>query len=174
MSILFRPTLPPVDAYRLVMVAGLAYADACEQKTEQSIGVKWPNDLICGGKKVAGILAESAIEDQRLLWVIVGIGLNVNQVFEPSDPLAGTATSLRMYSGKHIDRVELLGQIASALHQWYARINEPVLIESWRNRCITLGQRVTVSAPSGNLTGFAEDVATEHCGYVWRMAHCIT
>lgn len=158
MSILFRPTLPPVDAYRLVMVVGLAYADACERKAGQPIQVKWPNDFLCGGKKVAGILAESAIEDQRLLWVIVGVGLNVNQVFEPSDPLAGTATSLRMCRGTGIDRVELLEQIMSALHHWYAQLHKPALIEAWRARCMTLGQRVTVAAARGNLTGWAEDV----------------
>lgn len=165
MSILFRPTLPPADAYRLVMVTGLAYADACEAHAGVRADIKWPNDVQIGGKKLAGILPESAIEGDRLRWVIVGVGLNVNQHFEPPDPLAEEAVSLRMACGRTIDRAALLGKIAEHLSVWAARLHDPALIEAWRARCITLGQQITVTLPNEKLEGVAESL--DPSGALW-------
>ena len=101
-SLLLRPSVPTVDATRLALVAGVALADAVE-----AVGVpaslKWPNDLYCGGRKAAGILAEMASDPDGVRHVVIGVGLNVNMEEADFPPdLRGTATSLRILRGEGI------------------------------------------------------------------------
>jgi BirA family transcriptional regulator, biotin operon repressor / biotin---[acetyl-CoA-carboxylase] ligase len=165
MSILFRPTLAPIEAHRLVMVAGLAAAEASESVAGVRVDVKWPNDLQISGKKLAGILPESVIEGSLLKWVIIGMGMNVNQGFPPDDPLAHQATSLAAAVGQPVDRLALLGRIMSGVNYWNTRINSAGLAESWRNRCVTLGSRVHIAVPGNSLVGLAEDI--DDNGALW-------
>lgn len=164
-SILFRPRLEPALTNRLVMVAGLAAADACEQVAGVQVDVKWPNDLQIGGRKLAGILPESALLGDRLAWVIVGIGLNVSQRFAGDDPLAATATSLRQASGHEIDRLALWREMLLRLHAWYARLDDPALDAAWAARCITLGQRVRVQVGEIVREGVAHHL--DEAGALW-------
>lgn len=165
MSVIFRPILPPDQANRLLIACGLALAEACEAVAGVRVDVKWPNDLLIEGKKVAGILAESVIEGERLDWVIVGAGLNVHQVFTPTDPLSGRATSLHMETGKEHDRTILLAQVLARLNDWHARVDQNVLIAAWRARCPMLGQPIRVEMPDGVLEGLAEDI--DATGALW-------
>jgi BirA family biotin operon repressor/biotin-[acetyl-CoA-carboxylase] ligase len=158
MSVIFRPTFPAGQAYRLVMACGLAAAEASELVTGVEVGVKWPNDLHIAGLKVAGILPESAIIAEKLAWVIVGMGINVNQAFTAPDPLAATATSLRMAAGQEIDRGELLGAIMKHLRSWHERIGGAALAEAWRDRCMTIGQRIRVETKGLVVEGVAQDI----------------
>lgn len=160
-SILFRPPVPPSQAYRLVMATGLAAAEACEAAAEVAgiaVDVKWPNDLQIGGLKLAGLLPESAVIGGRLAHVIVGLGLNVNQTFAPPDPLHGVATSLRQATGRDFDRAALLAAIMGRLNIWYYRLTGDGLIDAWRGRCVTLGKRVRIETPDGVVEGQAEDL----------------
>lgn len=165
MSVIFRPRLLPEQANRLLIACGLALAEACEAVAGVRVDVKWPNDLLIDGKKVAGILAESAIEGERLDWVIVGAGLNVHQVFTPTDPLSGKATSLHMETGKEHDRAVLLAQVLARLNDWHALVEQNVLIAAWRARCRMLGQPIQVETPGGILEGIAEDI--DATGALW-------
>jgi len=165
MSIILRPALPPMHAHRVVIACGLALAEACEATTDVRVDVKWPNDLQINGKKAAGILAESAIEGDRLSWVVVGAGLNVQQVFKSNDPLAGQATSLRMETGKEHDRAALLAQVMARLSDWYHHLDQKTLIAAWRTRCLMLGNRIQAETPGGVLAGLAEDV--DEAGALW-------
>lgn len=165
MSILFRPQLIPMDAHRLIMVVGLAAAEAAESLTGLRIDVKWPNDLQIAGKKLAGILPESAIEGDQLKWVIVGMGLNVNQQFAEDDPLLARATSLAAASGADVDRLDLLSGILTGIHSWNSQLHSPMMHEAWRNRCVTLGQRIEVNAGGTSLLGIAEDI--DENGALW-------
>lgn len=165
MSIIFRPMLPPDQAHRLVIACGLALAEACEAVAGVRVEAKWPNDLLIDGKKIAGLLAESAIEGDRLDWVVVGAGLNVHQVFSPTDPLSGRATSLQMETGREHDRTTLLAQVLARLNDWHARVDQNTLIAAWRARCSMLGQPIQVETPDGTLAGLAEDIDTT--GALW-------
>lgn len=164
-SVLFRPELPAGDVYRLVMACGLATAEAAEAAAGRRVDVKWPNDLQIGGKKLAGILPESAIVGERPLWVIAGVGLNVNQAFAAGDLLHETATSLRRASGRTLDRAVLLAQVLARLNVWTQQIGSEVLLDAWRGRCLTLGQRVRVETPGGAVEGVAEDITPQ--GALW-------
>jgi BirA family biotin operon repressor/biotin-[acetyl-CoA-carboxylase] ligase len=163
---LFCPSLPADQVNRLVMACGCAIAEGCEEIIPASIDVKWPNDLQIGGKKLAGILPESSLLGERVEWVIVGMGVNVNQVFGPADPLAEVATSLREAAGgSELDRADLLGRILARLNFWNARLAADALLEAWRGRCVTLGKSIQVVVAGQMLFGVAEEL--DETGALW-------
>lgn len=158
MSVIFRPTIAPVQVNRLVMVCGAAIAEACEAQSGVQVAIKWPNDLLIGGKKFSGILPESTIIGDELRWVIVGMGINVNQVFTDNDPLSETAASLRMATGHGLDRLALLAAIMARLNHWYDDLDSPALLDMWRRRCTMLGQWVSIKAGQQIVEGRAADL----------------
>jgi len=98
-SVVLRPDLPPVRAPELTLVASLAICDALRQAGVDA-GIKWPNDLLASGKKIAGILTELAAEPDRVDWVVLGVGVNVNSRREDfPDELRDTATSILLERG---------------------------------------------------------------------------
>lgn len=161
-SILFRPDfLSPTQAQLLTMVCALAVADAVAEQTGITVGLKWPNDVVFGGKKLAGILTELGITGERLDWVIVGMGLNVNIDFAAIDPsLVETATSLKTIAGRAVPRGGLLPAYLLAVEKRYFALKrgESPFTE-WKSRLETLGQPVQVNTPHGVLSGIAEDVS---------------
>jgi BirA family transcriptional regulator, biotin operon repressor / biotin---[acetyl-CoA-carboxylase] ligase len=106
-TLLLRPRLAPVQAPLLTMMAGLSAYAAIQAQTGQKLELKWPNDLLVSGKKVGGILTEMHAEPGHVRFVIVGIGLNVNQE-KFTGELGPIATSLRIETGKPQSRLELL------------------------------------------------------------------
>ncbi|MBI1877499.1 MAG: biotin--[acetyl-CoA-carboxylase] ligase [Chloroflexi bacterium] len=166
MSLLFRPAglVAPHQAQRLTMLCALALADAIELHTELSPGLKWPNDLVwIDGKKLAGILTELDIEDDKLNWAVVGLGLNVNVDFsrqtqaEPDRPgrpgsggpsLAQTATSLSMIMGRDTGglRLSILQSFLFNVEQRYEALRRGKLPHhEWQERLVGIGRPVTVT-----------------------------
>jgi BirA family biotin operon repressor/biotin-[acetyl-CoA-carboxylase] ligase len=119
-TLLLRPRLAPVQAPLLTMMAGLSARTAIEVQTGLAADLKWPNDLILGGKKVGGILTEMHAEPSQVRFVIVGIGLNVNQEKFPGE-LGTTASSLRIETGKQVSRLELLVTLLREFENDYNR-----------------------------------------------------
>ncbi len=118
-SAVLRPALPPSDALVLSLAAGLAVGAAIEQVNSRvSADLKWPNDVLIAGKKVCGILTEMNAEVTRVRYVVVGIGINVNQASFPKE-LEGEATSLRMATGSEWSRVELAAALLKSLDREY-------------------------------------------------------
>src|SRR6266851_3320983 len=120
-TLLLRPKLAPVQAPLLTMMAGLSAHAAIQAQTGLTVDLKWPNDLLIGGKKVGGILTEMHAEPGQIRFVIVGIGLNVNQEKFPAE-LAGSATSLRVASGHTQSRPELLVRLLREFESDYNRL----------------------------------------------------
>jgi BirA family biotin operon repressor/biotin-[acetyl-CoA-carboxylase] ligase len=120
-TILLRPKLAPVQAPLLTMMAGLSAHAAVEAVTELQVDLKWPNDLLVRGKKLGGILTEMYAEPTLVRFVIVGIGINVNQHKFPAD-LSATGTSLRLETGKTQSRLELLVQFLRQFERDYRRL----------------------------------------------------
>ena len=106
-TLILRPRIAPVQAPLLTMMAGISARGAVAGVTGLSVDLKWPNDLLVGGRKVGGILTEMHAEPTLVKFVIVGIGLNVNQDRFPAE-LGGVATSLRAETGKAQSRMEIL------------------------------------------------------------------
>jgi BirA family biotin operon repressor/biotin-[acetyl-CoA-carboxylase] ligase len=160
MSLLFRPgeIVPPARGQSLTMLCALALADAVSMKTEVKPYLKWPNDLVWkDGKKLAGILTEMEIEGDRLSWVVVGTGLNVNVDFKTyrprhksgngDTPLSQTATSLSMILGRNTDdlRLPILQKYLFNVEQRYKALQQGWLPhQEWRDRLLGLGQTVTL------------------------------
>ena len=119
-SVILRPKLPPSEALILSLAAGLAVRAAIEQVDPRvKPDLKWPNDLLIGDKKVCGILTEMNAEVTRVRYVVVGIGINVNQASFPAEL---GATSLRLVTGSEWSRVELAGALLKSLDREYRQL----------------------------------------------------
>ncbi|HMP42187.1 MAG TPA: biotin--[acetyl-CoA-carboxylase] ligase [Roseiflexaceae bacterium] len=173
-SLLLRPPLRVDQAFLPTMVAGLALCDAAEQCADVTASLKWPNDLMVTDRaaarppaKAAGVLSELGIEGERLAWIVIGIGINVNQAptgqVDGRD-LAAYATSLSAAAGgTAIDRAGLLVALLTTLDQHYATLcagDHTAIYMGWRQRLATLGRHVAVQLPNSVLHGVAEDVGT--------------
>lgn len=123
-SVLLRPALPPSGALVLSLAAGLAVYSAVQQIDSRVVpDLKWPNDLMIGGKKFCGILTEMNAEATRVRHIVVGIGINVNQTKFPAE-LQPIATSLRMASGTEWSRFELCAALLKSLDREYRDLLE--------------------------------------------------
>jgi BirA family biotin operon repressor/biotin-[acetyl-CoA-carboxylase] ligase len=160
-SVLLRPDrVPPPARGWAPLLAGVATVRALQRETGVDAGLKWPNDVLVGGRKLAGILAEQSGDA-----IVVGIGINVLGR-EHQLPVA-TATSLEVARAASADRTGLLAAILRQLEHWYLRWREtaagdPVgsgLREEYLSLCTTIGRPVRVLLPGGRvLTGTAADV----------------
>jgi len=121
MTVLLRPTLSPMLAPLITMVAGLAVRDAILEEIEIAPDLRWPNDLLLAGKKFGGILTEMHAEPDRVHFVIVGVGIDVNHTAMPA-ALSATATSLRMITGKVHSRLQLVARLLRHLETYYNRL----------------------------------------------------
>jgi BirA family transcriptional regulator, biotin operon repressor / biotin---[acetyl-CoA-carboxylase] ligase len=118
-SAVLRPALPPSEVLVLSLAAGLTVHAAIQLIDSRiEVDLKWPNDLLIGGKKFCGILTEMNAEATRVRYVVVGIGINVNQASLPRE-LAEEATSLRLATGSEWSRVELAGALLKSLDREY-------------------------------------------------------
>ena len=123
-SVVLRPALPPSEALILSLTAGLA-VHAAIRALDQAVAVdlKWPNDLLIDGKKIAGILTEMNSEATRVRYIVIGIGVNVNQATFPAE-LQRSATSLRLATGTEWSRVELCAALLKSLNREYRNLLE--------------------------------------------------
>jgi BirA family transcriptional regulator, biotin operon repressor / biotin---[acetyl-CoA-carboxylase] ligase len=162
LSILLRPRLESAAATRLTIAAATALTRAVESVTGLRPGVKWPNDLMIRGRKVAGTLLELHAELDRVRHVVMGIGLDVNQTEADFPPdLHALATSLRIETGRPVSRAELAVALLRELDRDYERAvgdDFEVLAAEWESRCITIGHRVTVVAGRRRIEGRAESL----------------
>jgi BirA family biotin operon repressor/biotin-[acetyl-CoA-carboxylase] ligase len=117
-SVILRPALAPSAAPMLTLMAGLSVHAAIRSVTGLSADIRWPNDVLLGGKKVCGILTEMNAEIDRLYAVVLGIGINVNHREMPEE-LRPIATSLRIETGKPVARALLLATLLRELEQHY-------------------------------------------------------
>lgn len=119
-SVIVRPTLPPSEVLVLSLAAGLAVQAAIQQVDSRvSADLKWPNDVLIDGKKACGILTEMNSEATRVRYIVVGIGINVNQTSFPKEL---SATSLRLETGSEWSRVELVAALLKSLDREYREL----------------------------------------------------
>ncbi len=154
-SVILRPTVPAEDLNLLPLYVGVAVVDAIRRVTGLDIQCKWPNDLLLNGKKVAGILLEGSLKESSVDFVVIGIGVNVNQHEFPPE-LAGKATSLVMETGKEFNREELFREIMRSLESHYRSLGKrgfSEVIPLWTERSNFIGQHVSLSQNGSVLTG---------------------
>ena len=159
MSLVFRPRIAIEQAQRLTMICSLGAVEAIREVTGLQARIKWPNDILLDGKKLAGVLTELGADGGQLSYVVVGMGLNVN--LEPAQlpPVMSPPTSLLATLGRSVDRQVLLLSILSQIDGHYARMGTGWSPHgAWREHLDTLGKRVSVGDAEGVVTGVAEDV----------------
>ena len=179
-SVLLRPNLRPQEATQLTVISATALRRAVTTVTGLVAEIKWPNDLLIGGKKAAGILTELSAELDRVRHVILGIGVDVNQDNSGFPPeLRKIATSLRLETGRAISRAELAVEILQELDRDYALIGAGKFSEianEWEAACVTMGKNVLVHTGEHRFRGRAESldddgallIRTEH-GHLERV-----
>jgi BirA family biotin operon repressor/biotin-[acetyl-CoA-carboxylase] ligase len=161
-SILLRPDLRPQETTQLTVASATALRRAIVAETNLKPEIKWPNDILIGGKKVAGILTELSAELDKVRHVILGIGIDVNLgAGELPAELRKTATSLKIESGETISRAELAVAILRELDADYARIcggKFSEVADEWEEHCTTIGRDVTVQIGDRKIRGCAESL----------------
>ncbi|EKU71880.1 biotin--[acetyl-CoA-carboxylase] ligase [Selenomonas sp. F0473] len=164
-SILLRPSFLPQEAPKCTLMAAVAVARAME-KFSLRAEIKWPNDILHDGKKLVGILTEMSAEMDRVNYVVIGIGINVNIAAEDfPEELRDIATSLMQMKGEPLPRVAFLQELLRAIDALYAEVQRegfaPVLA-AWRTYAVTLGRPVRVIGTAGDhFDGVAADIDEE-------------
>lgn len=162
LSIVLRPTFAPENAPGLSLMTALALAETLETFCPGSLQIKWPNDVLLGGRKVAGILTELSAEKDKINHVVVGIGINVNHgVGHFPDELKDTATSVRRYLKRKVSRIQLLQRFLHRFEHEYALYGRHLLGKAHarlRKYSSLSGQRVTVRAGDHRISGAVRDI----------------
>ena len=164
-SVLLRPNFHPQEATRLTIASATALRRAIVGLTGLQPEIKWPNDLLIWGKKVAGILTELSAELDRVRHVILGIGVDVNPVSSDfPEAVRSIATSLKIASGRHVSRAELAVAILREFDHDYARVCSgafAALADEWEEHCTTLGRQVSIRLGQREVRGCAESLSPE-------------
>jgi BirA family biotin operon repressor/biotin-[acetyl-CoA-carboxylase] ligase len=149
-SIVMRPRLEPSRLPGLSLAAAVAVAEALTRTAGVTPRLKWPNDVLVGGRKLAGILLESRLSGDQAT-TILGVGVNLSQRVFPAE-LGQKATSVWLVSGRLVDRDSLLAALLDALAEWRRKLERqgfaPIRAR-WRQLADTLGRAVTVDGVSG-------------------------
>ncbi len=155
-SLVLRPPIPASRAPLLTLAAGLALADAASEITRVEADIRWPNDVLIDGRKCCGILPEMSSEMERVKYIVLGIGLNVNQQQFPAD-LANQATSLALAAGRRLARSEVLAVVLRSLDRRYRQLldggPEAVIAEFEYRSSYACGRSVSVSNDAEQFQG---------------------
>ena len=160
-SVVLRPEMPPSDALIFSLAAGLAVRAAVAEIAPQLLAdLKWPNDLLLGGKKFCGILTEMNAEATRVRHLVVGVGINVNQMKFPAE-LREIATSLRTETGTEWSRVELCAALLKSLDREYRSLVEDAgareaIVRRFEQSSSSVRDRKVTVEENAALTGVTE------------------
>ncbi len=164
-SVILRPSIPPNDAPKLTLMASVAVAEAIRTCAPVEASIKWPNDIMIGGRKVAGILTEMSTDMDRIHYVIIGMGININNPSEnfPYE-IREIATSLFSETGKIFSRAEILRKCLESLERYYETFKEKgflPIMKRWEELTEMMGATIRVDAIgntySGTFKGINED-----------------
>jgi BirA family biotin operon repressor/biotin-[acetyl-CoA-carboxylase] ligase len=157
LSIILRPNIPPHQASLVTLMAAVATAGAIQKFSGLHPKIKWPNDILIGGRKIAGLLNEIHSEMDRIHFVILGIGVNLNmdESMFPKD-IRSVATSLNREMGQTVSRKVFLKALLEELETWYETFLEKggsVILDAWKDWAQIEGKQVKVTSFGVALTG---------------------
>ncbi len=150
-SLIFHNRQLPPEITRVPLIAGVAIAQTLDRYSNHPVWVKWPNDIVIQGKKVGGVLCETAGLGTNNQAVILGFGININLDLEDFPPdLQETATSLRITCGQHVDRHTLIAEIVRNLETRYIQLIEEdsdEWLKEYEEKCETIGKMIQANLP---------------------------
>ena len=158
LSLILRPKILPAACPILTLMSAVSICEAVKEAIDLDVQIKWPNDVLIHNKKVAGILTEMNAEVDKVNFVVIGIGLNVNN---DKKSLIAQATSLKQEQGQEISRVVLLQELLRRIESNYFLLEDKgaqEIINKWRNFTLTLGTRVKVDYQNKHIEGQATDI----------------
>jgi BirA family biotin operon repressor/biotin-[acetyl-CoA-carboxylase] ligase len=165
LSVILRPKIPPHQASLITLMAAVATADAIQKFSGLLPLIKWPNDILLRNRKVAGLLNEIHSEVDRIHFVILGIGVNLNmdeKMF--SKEIRAVATSLKKEMGQTISRKAFLQSLLQELEEGYAiflKEGGTAVLKAWRERAQIKGRKIKVTSFGETLVGIAVDVDSD-------------
>jgi BirA family transcriptional regulator, biotin operon repressor / biotin---[acetyl-CoA-carboxylase] ligase len=161
-SVILRPQLPPSHAPQITLMAAVALADAVAGFIPVAPAIKWPNDILAGGKKLAGILAESACHSDRVDFVILGVGVNINYPVDwMPDLIRQQATSVIILAGEGVSREIFVRRLIQDLDRCYGELEETgfdAIAQRWEARFGLRGKKVRVEMADRILIGTAKGI----------------
>ena len=165
LSVILRPPISPHQASLITFVAAVATAEAVGRYSGVKPSIKWPNDILVKGRKMAGLLNEIHSEVDRVHFIILGIGINLN-VDEGMFPkeIRSLATSLKREMGRRVSRKAFLHILLKEMERWFETFLKkgPVpILKAWRDRAQIAGKQVRISSLGEALVGRAVDVDSE-------------
>jgi BirA family biotin operon repressor/biotin-[acetyl-CoA-carboxylase] ligase len=158
LSLILRPKIPPSSSPVLTLLAAVSICEAVKKSTGLDVQIKWPNDVFICNKKISGILTEMNAEVDKVNFVVIGIGLNVNN---DRKALIAQATSLKEQLGQPISRVILLQELLRRIENNYLLLEgkgPQAIIDKWRSFSLTLGRRVKIYCQDKQIEGAAVDI----------------
>ncbi|MCX8175777.1 MAG: biotin--[acetyl-CoA-carboxylase] ligase [Candidatus Bathyarchaeota archaeon] len=161
LSIILKPNIPTSKVQRLSLLAGVAVAKTLRKLYKLDARLKWPNDVLVEGKKICGILVEASGDVDKVSYVIIGIGVNVNVRFTGRREIANIATSILELLGKEVSIVKLTVKLLEEFEKLYLKFKQEEfskIIDEWKNLSQTLGRKVKVESYKESFTGEALDV----------------
>jgi BirA family biotin operon repressor/biotin-[acetyl-CoA-carboxylase] ligase len=162
LSIVLRPKLPPMDAPQITLMAAVALADTIASFVSHPTAIKWPNDILIQGKKLAGILTESSLRSDRIDFVILGIGVNLNfPRARMPDGIRDRATSVMEFSGEPVNREAFLRRLIHDLERCYGILEETgfdAIASRWNTRFALRGKKVRVEMMNEVFSGTARGI----------------
>ncbi len=165
LSLILRPTLPPSCTPQITLMSGVALADTIHSFLPSPPEIKWPNDILVGGKKIAGILTESCCEADGVIFVVVGIGVNLNFPRElMPKAIQNQATSFLILTQRPVDRGDFTCRLILDLDRCYGILEGkgfPLIAERWEGFFRLRGKRVRVDMPDGSVQGKAMGIDTD-------------
>lgn len=165
MSVILTPSMRPKEATLLTIMAGVACCGALRNTTGLPVEIKWPNDLMLSHMKLGGILSEIKSGAGKIVYAVIGIGINVNTKTEDFPPEVRTvATSIRNEKGKTVPRTFLIAEILNELDCWYRVVSQKgknTLLDEWRRLTSMIGKPVQVTMGDGIINGLAHDIDEE-------------
>lgn len=167
LSVILRPDMPPTEAPKFTLLAGVALTRAVKNLTGVSPKLKWPNDLLINNKKLAGILTELNSDMDRVKFIVIGIGINVNT--SPSQ-LPTIAVSLKSETKKDINRAQLLQEILLQIETYYFQVKAQGfgnVIKECKDISATIGTRIKLLDADREVEGQAIDI-DEHGALIIR------
>lgn len=164
MSFLLRPEIKPENCSGLTLVVALSLAKALRELTGFNLLIKWPNDIVCNGKKIAGILTEMSAGDAKVDYVVVGVGINVNTEHFPEE-IKEVATSLKLEGGSDFDFDTIINSFCKEFNKDYLiYINTgdmSKLRKEYETLLVNMGQKVSLIEDGKNYVGVATGINNE-------------
>jgi len=166
-SLILRPDILSSRSGLIPYVAGISIANAVEKITGLKPDLKWPNDILLNGKKFCGILSEVQFSNNKVDFLVVGVGINVNHKrTEWSTEIKEIATSLRIEANKRVDRAELLAEVLLQLEQNYEYVkinNFEQLLNEWKQHCSKYKKNITIVQEDEIYEGIFHDLDGDGC-----------